>query len=153
MSDYVDQPVIVGLRVLGQQFEALEAADEQRRRRPLPIGRAQLVLGVIAAAAVVAIGFSPPVHAVAERVSELLGLNQPTPPPAHQAHPETQTHLELPSDELVNTCQQRLRQAPNDEACLTVVLLASGRLAPGDYTNEEFDRALEQALAESGRGP
>jgi hypothetical protein len=75
----------------------------------------------------------------------------PVPPPATSQHPEAETFLVKPSPELVATCDQRLKVAPDDAGCRTVALLAAGDLNPGAYTNAEFDRAVSQATAPSDR--
>ncbi|MDX6582407.1 MAG: hypothetical protein QOI10_1591 [Solirubrobacterales bacterium] len=148
MNEFAGQPSIGALRTLGRQFDALESSGAEAG--PV-VGWRQWAVAGLCALAVVAVGFSPPTRALADRLAELIGIETPAPPPSREANPGVDTHLEMPSAELVRTCEGRLRSAPADEACLTVVLLASGDLAPGDYTNEEFDRAFERALARSGR--
>lgn len=150
MTDIADQPTISALRTLGYQFEAIESSEAAPRASAR---WRQVAVAMLCGLAVTAVGLSPPGRAVADKLGELIGIETPTPPPARETHPHTETHLELPSPQLVKTCEDRLRSAPTDEACLTVVLLARGDLAPGDYTNDEFDRALAEALTASGRLP
>jgi len=69
------------------------------------------------------------------------------PAPATSAHPEAETFLSPPPAELVATCRERLADQPDDQLCNTILLVDQGRLEPGAYTNAEYNRAYEHAMA------
>jgi hypothetical protein len=144
MSPAGNRPTISALEALGSQFEALEVDDQAVPKVPSRGARAAAVLATLIGIGV-SIALAPAVDAVADRVSELVTAVE-NPAPLRQAQPETETHLEKPAPELVQTCQERLQQSPTDELCQIVILLDRGQLAPGDYTNAELQEALDRLL-------
>jgi len=147
MTEPTRIPSVPALEDLGRQFDALESGAKKPRRRWR--GVAAAFVAIVGAAAAVAV--APTVADVAHNLIAPTTIENPA--PARQAHPETQTHLELPPPPLVRTCEERLEQSPTDQLCQVIILLDRGQLAPGDYTNQELKETLDELLTPDGRLP
>jgi hypothetical protein len=109
--------------------------------------RARVLVAMVATFAVTA----PIGYAVAGDEATPVSVPVPSqiadPAPQTSAHPNAETYLSPPSPELLGTCRERLADQPDDQLCNTIVLVSEGKLRTGAYTNVEFNRAYDQAMA------